>query len=394
VTWERPENELLVSLARVSLTGAKSERVRELLSNNLDWDYLIATADHHNVLPLVYRQLVAQATSVSADALSQLKNLNQENTRQSLLLTGELCKVLDLLAAHDVPAIPFKGPTLGVLAYGDVGLRQFSDLDILVRKQDVLNVKDLLLAEGFKPTQRLTNSQEAALLRFDCAYNFTSKKNAVFDVHWDFAAPHFSFPVDVSRSWSCLQTVTIGGKQFSTLRAEDLLLVLCFHGFTHSWERLGWVCDVAGLIDRRRDFDWPLVLDKATRHGCRRILWLGIVLASELLEASVPTDVLQTAQSDPMVNRIIENVQERLFAPEPVSSGMLNEALVQLRMRERGRDKLMSGFRLATAPRSYDWMFLTLPRWLFFLYYPLRPLRLAGKYGARLLGSSNLVDSG
>jgi hypothetical protein len=57
-------------------------------------------------------------------------------------------------------------------------------------------------------------------------------------------------------------------------------------------------------------------------------------------------------------------------------------------MRERKGDKLKSCFRLAATPRSYDWMLLPLPGWLFFLYYPLRPLRLAGKYGAKFLRGS------
>jgi len=347
-------------------------------------------ADRHSVIPLLYYRLNSICPeAVPHQTLSKLRDHNQENTRQSLFLTGELLKLVDLLEAHGIRAVPFKGPTLALCAYGDVALRQFGDLDVLVHKQDVLKVKELLVREGFKPTPELTSAQEAALLRFDCAYNFGNDKNVLFDVHWNFAAPYFSFEVDIHGLWERLETITIARKQLLTLSAEDLLLILCLHGFTHLWERLGWICDVAGLIDRQRDIDWQSLLNNATREGSRRILSLGLILAGELLEAPIPPEVLRTVQTDAVVRTLAEQVKQRLFAEELPVSGILDGVLRQLRMRERKRDRLGVCLRLAATPRVYDWMLLPLPGGLFFLYYLLRPLRLAGKYGAKLLNGSH-----
>src|SRR6185503_8502263 len=108
----------------------------------------------------------------------------QENTHTNLLLTGELIKLLDSLDARGIPVIPLKGPTLAVRAYGDIGLRQFSDLDVLVRQSDVSRIQALLIENGFTPHQRLTSAQDAALQRFDCSCNFISKHGVALDVHW------------------------------------------------------------------------------------------------------------------------------------------------------------------------------------------------------------------
>lgn len=386
----RPENQLLLCVARRSLDLAAAERMHQLLQSDLDWDYLLAMADRHALIQLLYCHLNSVCPeSVPPQALSQLRNHRHENTRHSLFLTGELRKLVELLEAHGIQAIPFKGPTLALCAYGDVGLRQFSDLDLLVHKSDVPRVSDLLVGRGFKASPELTNSQEAALLRFDCSHNFVSENGVCLDVHWRLVAPYLSFRLDMNRLWDRLEPTAIGGKELLTLAPEDLLMALCLHGYTHFWERLGWICDVAGLIDRRRDIDWQLVLHNATRQGSRRILSLGLILASELLEAPIPPDVLRTVQADPAVRPLAERVQQQLFAPELPAPGLLDGALLQLRMRERKRDKLTSGLRLAATPRVYDWMLLPLPGWLFFLYYLLRPLRLAGKYGARLLNRSH-----
>jgi hypothetical protein len=385
---ERPENELLLRLARPGFNVAQAERVLQLLRDDLDWDYLIALVDRHGVIPLFAHNLDSlSAGLVPVQVLANLRNYNQENTRHSLFLTAELCRLMELLQAHGIRAVPFKGPTLALRAYGDVALREFSDLDILVRRQDVLKVRKLLVGEGFKPTPELTSAQEAALLRFDCAYNFTNDKNIVFDLHWNFAAPH-SFALDINGLWDRLETVTIAGKQLPTVLVEDLLLILCLHGFTHFWERLGWICDVAGLIELHKDIDWESVVNNTTKQGGRRILSLGLVLAGELLEAPIPAEVLQIAQKDAVVRELAEDLKRRLFAETASASGIIDGALLQLRMRERKRDRIGFGLRLAATPRVYDWMLVPLPNRLFFLYYFLRPLRLAGKYGVKLLNGS------
>jgi hypothetical protein len=385
---ERPENELLLRLARPGFNVAQAERVLQLLRDDLDWDYLIALVDRHGVIPLFAHNLDSlSAGLVPVQVLANLRNYNQENTRHSLFLTAELCRLMELLQAHGIRAVPFKGPTLALRAYGDVALREFSDLDILVRRQDVLKVRKLLVGEGFKPTPELTSAQEAALLRFDCAYNFTNDKNIVFDLHWNFAAPH-SFAFDINGLWDRLEAVTIAGKQLPTVLVEDLLLILCLHGFTHFWERLGWICDVAGLIELHKDIDWESVVNNTTKQGGRRILSLGLVLAGELLEAPIPAEVLQIAQKDAVVRELAEDLKRRLFAETASASGIIDGALLQLRMRERKRDRIGFGLRLAATPRVYDWMLVPLPNRLFFLYYFLRPLRLAGKYGVKLLNGS------
>ena len=56
----------------------------------------------------------------------------ETNLRRSLWFAGELARILTGFERAQVKAIPYKGPTLAQLVYGDLGLRSFSDLDFLV----------------------------------------------------------------------------------------------------------------------------------------------------------------------------------------------------------------------------------------------------------------------
>ena len=55
------------------------------------------------------------------------------NAQRSLRLTQRTAKILACLARRGIEAIPYKGPALAQTVYGDVAMRQFSDLDILIR---------------------------------------------------------------------------------------------------------------------------------------------------------------------------------------------------------------------------------------------------------------------
>jgi len=64
-------------------------------------------------------------------------------------MTQHLLKVLDLLTGSGVEAIPFKGPVLAVQAYGDLLMRSFVDLDILIHAKDLSRVSKILIDQGY-----------------------------------------------------------------------------------------------------------------------------------------------------------------------------------------------------------------------------------------------------
>lgn len=376
-------------MARRELDASTTERLSLLLQERLDWNYLLTIANHHCLIPLLYEHVSSVGPSaIPAPDMRKLQRANEENTKTSLFLTGELIKIMACLEDEGLRAIPFKGPTLALQAYGDVGLRQFGDLDILVHREDVHRISEILITRGFTPKPELASAQRAALLRFDCAYNFDNGRGVVLDVHWGFVEPHSAYVIDLNPLWQRLDPVAIGSSELLTFSAEDLLLVLCLHGFTHFWERLGWICDIAGLIDLRKDLDWRTVLENATKLGLRRILLLGILLSADLLDAQIPAEIRRVAGADTVVRGVADQVQEQLFKASGAPVGLFRGVLLALKMRERKRDKLSSCFRLVATPRRFDWLAVSLPDSFFFLYYLLRPLRLAGKYAAQLLRSS------
>ncbi|HLN98939.1 MAG TPA: nucleotidyltransferase family protein [Pyrinomonadaceae bacterium] len=389
--FERRENQLLIAVAHLS--SVSETQIHQLIRPDLDWEYLLARAHRHGITPLLYRSLDSCQIAVPPPVMEELKVRSHEIFKSNLALTGELLKLVDFLNTNDVVAIPFKGPTLALRAYREIGLRQFKDLDVLVHKSDVARVRGLLRDRGFKPEPELSLAQQAALLRFDCACTFINEQRVALDVHWDFVERYFSFQTDTARFWGRVEQTTIGNRQVSTLSTEDLLLVLCLHGFTHLWERLVWISDIACLINSENEVDWRMVLGNATRLGCRRILALGLFLANDLLQAPLPREVSAIINADPQVGKLAARVRAQLFTEERGPAGLLAEVALLIDARERTRDKLKTCMRMAGVPRKFDWMALAVPGPLFFVYYAVRPLRLLWRYGTKLLNAADATTA-
>ena len=370
----RQEHGLLLCCAR---TAAAPEKLREFAAGKIDWEYLFLLARRHAVLPLLYLQLERHASDlVPPENLRLLKQHYLENSARNTLLTAELCRLIDLFGGAAIEAIPYKGPLLGLVAYGDFKLRRFVDLDVIVKKTDVLKARQILLDEGYIPAKALSLNQQELLLRTQHNMQFTGdNRRLIFELHWEVAPHLFASSVDAESLWQNLETIDLNGTQVEALSPEDLLFSLCVHGSRHLWERLSWICDVAELI-KRHQFNWTALMERAVLADSDRMFLLGIHLAERLLDAPVPEEVKQRCNSDPRLKSLAHNIVEHLFngtTHVPASSREIFKYNLGVRKTLSARARyLVYMFR----PTDSDLRTRSLPPRLNFAYYVMRPFRL------------------
>jgi hypothetical protein len=287
--------------------------------------------------------------------------------RSALLFTAELLRLLDLFDRHAIAALPFKGPVLADMLYGDIAARDYCDLDLLLPKADIPKAFAALLAAGYTTDLPSDPGQRKAYLRARYEIHFTSPSGAIpIEIHQSFLPPAYSF--SFSPTW---QRRIFFGREIPALSPADLLLLLCAHGAKHAWSEPALVRDVARLLEVAADeLCWPDLLRDAASIGARRMLLLGIYLAAQH-GAPVPAGILNQSQKDKAAVCLAASI--RIGGPE--------SPRFFLRARERLRDKLACCARLALTPNEEDYSFLALPAILSPLYYPLHAVRVAGKYG-------------
>ena len=377
----RVENELLLLCARTNASEESAGRIRTLAAGELSWDYLFLLAQRHAVLPLLHRQLNANAGELlPLDFRKKLGAKFRENATRNILLAGELMRIVKLFETNGISTLAYKGPALAVSAYGDISLRRFIDLDIIVRKGEVRRACELLCTLGFRLTGDMSQSHEKILLRTQHNMAFTRDGGKlIVEIHWEVAPQHFADVPIGERVWERAVTVVLNGGDVKSLSPEDLLLALCVHGTKHLWERLAWICDVAELVNSQPELDWLYILRQAQDSHVERMLHLGLRLASGLLAAPLPENVRRQTLADEAVARLYLTVVARLFDDsEYEPAGLLESITFNLRARRRLHEKLQY-LRFIFKPTDGDLTALPLPASLTFVYYLLRPVRLLRK---------------
>ena len=116
----------------------KADALAVIAARGLYWKRVLRRARLHGVSSMLADSLQSLPPgSVPPFASDWLAGQRVITTTRSVFLTSQLARIIPRFDADGIEALPFKGPTLAALAYGDVGLRVFSDLDILVKPAQV-----------------------------------------------------------------------------------------------------------------------------------------------------------------------------------------------------------------------------------------------------------------
>ncbi|MGH9775231.1 MAG: nucleotidyltransferase family protein [Candidatus Acidiferrales bacterium] len=378
----RPEQEVLLLLSRSRVRSQQEARVTALLQANLDWCALLADAIDSNVLQLVAWNLGHNPEWIPQEYSEFLKSYFERGTRRALLLTLELLDVLERFRRNGIEAIPYKGPVLAALAYKNIALRYFSDLDLLVRQHEVPKAAEILAEMGFRPEFDLDSLRPKKSRDVPGQYGFErGPGSSRMELHTERTLRYYP----VLPRLECLRgrviRVPIAGNEIQSFCPEDLLPILCVHGSKHFWEKLQWICDIAELIEIPGGFDWEISFEMAHQTRTEGMVLLGLQLAADLLGANVPEQLLEQAHRDSAVQSLANKACEGLLGSKNEASGLLSRFLFRWRMPERLSEKFRYIFRLATSPTETDREYAQFSNFFSPLYHVIRPIRLIRAYG-------------
>jgi hypothetical protein len=275
----------------------RNEAIREAAAGAFDWDCFLRVALRHQVVGLVHDGLtrarpavppsVAQAIGVQAAAL----------VRQNLALAAEGVRLQRLFAEANVPVVFIKGAPLAMLAYGNLGLRQSKDLDLLVPAES-LSAATALVERAryrrFDPPTGISNAQLRLLVSIRRDFGYVHEESEVeIELHWRlFGNPHLMAETSLIAS-SRIVPLT-GEIGLRTLADEDLFPYLCAHGALHWWYRLKWLADVGALLAGTSSDGVERLYGVAEARGGGRAAALALLLCQRLLRTTVPDHLITT----------------------------------------------------------------------------------------------------
>jgi len=354
--------------------------VTDLLSDPaLDWDYLLAAAKFHGLIPVLAPRLLRQITSVPERVRFEVQQASRRALEGTLALSGELVRVLRNLNAEHVECIPFKGPALAAELWENFTLRQSMDIDLLVRPVQVGQAVEVLRGYGYTP-----ESDWKRL--FPRAVELQLKKAGMppLELQWGIAPKCFAINLEIDACWQRAQRAEFGGQPTLAFAPEDLMLILCIHGWKHAWNRLLWIADVARLLRKSTALDWTTLTARARTSGTESILFLGTLLAHKLFGVVPPGEVADCALHAPQIGTLAdESIGYMQDLTQPTYTGWHRYMLVA---RERRIDRIRHVSRFLLTPGVGDWDTVRLPKFVTPLYRLVRLARVgqvAAQYAFR-----------
>ena len=350
----------------------------------IDSTLLATLANKHCVFPLVHKSLHTyphEECPLSHKVLSTFKSYYMKISQHNMLMSAELIQIIQLLATHNIKALAFKGPALSQMAYGDITLRQFGDLDILIRKKDRTKMMQVLIAQHYVPEINLKEATKETF--FNCVNVIGLHKEStgiLVEIHWELLSKNYAIDWEEKSLWDTQKSIKINQKDIPVLSTEQHLLYLCAHGSKHLFERLEWICDIDRSIRANKDLDWELILSEAEKLGIRRMLYLGLVLSQQFFRTNLPESIQEEITQDKKIPKLISKIIKLNFSKDTQASKNYSTFGLLWSMRESFLDQLRFAWRGMFAPKFDDFKYIQLPSHLSFLYPLVRPFRLMTKY--------------
>lgn len=261
-----------------------------------DWEVVLQDAEREELTGLLYRYLkdLPPRRQPPPACLDRVKAAALGQAAMGLRLRHELAQILTEAERRTLPCIPIRGPALAEQLYGDDACRPMSDLDLLVRRENLTEMAAILKQRGYHEVDRRPGFARS----YSYTLEFLREQDGVsVEPHWTIAYPPFAGRLDMEAVWRRSMPWVVAGVKSRRLGPSDLFLHLAFH-FMHKRPQapLLWAYELDRLVRQHRDsMDWPLILRQAAGTGQAHAMSALLEQIVSVFGSPIPAAVLGQA---------------------------------------------------------------------------------------------------
>jgi hypothetical protein len=307
---------------------------------------LVDWALRFNVGGLLYREIKSRnfpTEFVPLDARNRLREAYRNVATINTSLFLDAAKIIKSLAGNQLPVIALKGLAVAKNIYGDIALRPMSDIDLLVKEEDLVRAGRILLTLGYKQYCPAWEST-LKIKTFKHLQPFTNKNGAIIELHWNIVDPDSPIKVDLDGLWARACLIKVDDVEVHALSLEDLFLHLSIHACSHLQTGFGLIplCDLAGLMKTSADgIDWQIVIERAAHWGGHKCVYLMLLLVRELLGAAPPDEIMSAIKPDDYQSVFFDEGLKEILDVDESSSGQI----IALKIGQFSRIRNVKGIR-------------------------------------------------
>ena len=297
-----PENKLILSSVKINPLQADLDRIDKLITLIQDWEYFTNNIIDRCIAPLFLAKipLLANAGLIPLHVKTKLQQAYYKTLSRNIVLYEAFRKIAIAFMSADIEIITLKGIYLAEWLYGDIGLRQMSDIDLLVKEVDGDKSLGILSEMGYSEyDDSVTDFTKS---KMDLVhYSPMIQNNISVEIHIKLHHNDVNYKLDIKDLWLNAQPVTINKTEVKTLQLNDLLIYICVHLDKHF--KIGHIQftsinDIVNILDKFADsLNWNRIEERCMQFGCENEFFKYIILVTKFFDVSIPSEIIQKYES-------------------------------------------------------------------------------------------------
>jgi len=275
---------ILTCATDVNPDPCRQQRIRRLVSFDVDFDFLINVAIREGLAGLLYKNLKTSGLlgTLSQKQRERLQSLYYRTVIFNLKLFHDLKEILQMLNRKKIKVVLLQGAALFPQVYGDIGLRPMTDIDFWVLKKDYPGLISVLSSQGYERDPIYPNTFRKGSTTFD------------FHMHILWADRIRAHKFLLAKSQECIYKETriihFEGQKALCLSPYDQILYLSLHALKHNVDRLIWLVDIKNILTSWKRPDWAGLINRTRELGQEKTISFIFFLLLHMFDFKLPPE--------------------------------------------------------------------------------------------------------
>jgi len=285
-----PTDKLILLVSKLRATASDLTTIDACLLQITDWEAFAIQVVKRGVAGFLMRKLpqLSNRNCIPQSSLLQIEQAYLQTVNRSVLLFGHFSNVVNALQKADIEVVALKGVYLSEYLYKEIGLRQFSDIDLLIRPDKTMKAVEILQSMGYKYKEAVPVS-EYIRQKSDYVHLPPMTLNGVsVELHVKLHRGSEKYFVNIDRVFATKIPALINGDEVFALDSMHQIIHIAVHTHKHFEEgnvNFSSFMDLANLIDAVPDIFYSKSFEKLCElYGVTEVVFRYLLLVHEFFQ--------------------------------------------------------------------------------------------------------------
>lgn len=299
----------------------ENEQIYKLINNDINWKLFFQYANIYSLIPLVYTSISQIESHKIPDWIINRFKKEYEKKRIGIIIqSAEIIRICKLFESNNIRFFILKGIPLALTIYGNITLRESSDIDFFIHRDDLSRAIELINDEKYihlndeygDVLKNIKENNEEYLSKYHHMDYIHPTRGIKLELHWKLSKTYFFIMLNdfsdvfsFNNLWDNRNEIVFSSNKLYKFCLEDELLYLVYHATTHRYMRLKWLLDIYELLNKYKEIKWNELIIKSKKTSLLKALALSIMLCSIYFDLNIEK-VKDVAESDEL-NAVVES---------------------------------------------------------------------------------------